>query len=302
MIAPEIIGMEVTDQSGIDQKMLDLDGTENKSKLGANAILGVSMAVSRAGATDLDMPLYVYVAQLADKKISVPRPYFNIINGGMHAGNKIAFQEFMVSPDLGNFTDNYRAAAEIYQALKNNLKKEFGGAATLLGDEGGFAPDDFKKADDALDMVMLAIDDAGYSGKVSIALDVAASEFFNKETGKYNLGFKMSNDEKTQLNLLNKEKNSEEMLDYYLKLIEKYPITSIEDPFDQSDFTSFAALLKKVENRGVQIVADDLTVTNPERIQTAIDTKSANCLLLKINQIGSITESIHAFNLAKSDG
>lgn len=294
--------MEAAKQSEIDQKMLDLDGTENKSKLGANAILAVSMAVARVAAGDLEMPLYKYISQISGKESSVPRAYFNIINGGVHAGNKIAFQEFMISPNLGNFAENYRAATEVYQTLKNILKEKFGGAATLLGDEGGFAPDDFKKADDALDTIMEAIDTAGYNGKVDIAMDVAASEFYDTENEKYNLGFKMSEEEKSQLSLLNKEKSAGEMVDYYLKLVEKYPIASIEDPFDQSDFDSFAVLLEKLENRGVQIVADDLTVTNPIRIQTAIDKKSANCLLLKINQIGTITESIAAFNLAKSDG
>jgi enolase len=288
-----LIGMEVNEQKRIDKKMLELDGTENKSNLGANAILGVSMAVCRTGSISENLPLYKYISKIAltsGNKQKISRAFFNIINGGMHAGNKIAFQEFMISPNLENFEENYRAASEIYQTLKGNLKKDFGGASTLLGDEGGFAPDNFKRAEEALDKIMEAISDSGYENKVDIALDVAASEFYEDE--KYNLGFKMEN---------SNIKSSEEMINYYLELVEKYPIISIEDPFDQNDFDSFAKLLERLMDKNVQIVADDLTVTNPGRIQKAIQKKSANALLLKINQIGTITESIEAFDLAKSD-
>jgi enolase len=301
VIFPVILGMDVTKQFEIDQKMLDLDGTDNKSNLGANAILSVSMAVARLGALSSDTPLYSYIAKMSENTASVPRAYFNIINGGMHAGNKIAFQEFMISPNLVNFTDNYRAAAEIYQTLKKDLTKKFGGVATLLGDEGGYAPNDFKQAGDALDIIIYAIDEAGYTGKVDIAMDIAASEFYNTKTEKYDLGFKMTSGEKDQFSLTH-EKSATEMTEYYMELIEKYPIISIEDPFDQSDFRSFAILLEKVENRGVQIVADDLTVTNPKRIQKAIDSKSADALLLKINQIGTISEALKSAKLARSDG
>jgi enolase len=301
VIFPVILGMDVTKQFEIDQKMLDLDGTDNKSNLGANAILSVSMAVTRLGALSSGTPLYSYIAKMSENTASVPRAYFNIINGGMHAGNKIAFQEFMISPNLGNFTDNYRAAAEIYQTLKKDLTKKFGGVATLLGDEGGYAPNDFKQAGDALDIIIYAIDEAGYTGKVDIAMDIAASEFYNTKTEKYDLGFKMTSGEKDQF-AMNHEKSATEMMEYYMELIEKYPIISIEDPFDQSDFRSFAILLEKVENRGVQIVADDLTVTNPKRIQKAIDSKSADALLLKINQIGTISEALKSAKLARSDG
>jgi enolase len=292
IIAPEIVGMSVLEQKEIDKKMLKIDGTENKSKLGANAILAVSMAVTRLGAIASELPLYKYIQKISgnENEIALPRPFFNIINGGLHAGNKIAFQEFMISPNLGGFQENYRAGAEIYQSLKKILKKEYGGASTLLGDEGGFAPDNFYSAEEALDKIMEAVSDAGYEGKVDIALDVAASEFY--KNGKYNLGFKT---EKNDI------KTSEELIGYYLDLIEKYPIVSIEDPFDQGDFASFAALRALAKKSNVQIVADDLTVTNPERIKKAIENKSANALLLKINQIGSITESIEAFKLAKSD-
>lgn len=291
IIAPEIVGMEVCEQEKIDKKILELDGTENKKKLGANAILSVSMTVCRAAALSKGLPLYKYISEISGNKYYISRPFFNIINGGTHAGNKIAFQEFMISPNLENFEQNYQAASEIYQILKSNLKKDFGGVATLLGDEGGFAPDDFERAEEALDKIMAAINDAGYEGKVDIALDVAASEFYKK--GGYNLGFKM-----TEPNI----KTTEEMLDYYENLVGRYPIISIEDPFDQSDFESFAKLLERLKDKKVQVVADDLTVTNPERIKRAIREKSANALLLKINQIGSITESIEAFKLARSDG
>ncbi len=195
-ITPEILGMDVLDLQRIEKKMLELDGTENKSNLGANAILAVSMAVTRLGAIAQGQKLYQYIADLAKtprQDLGVPGPYFNIINGGRHAGNKIAFQEFMISPNLGNFSDDYRAGAEIYHKLKAKIKKELGGAGTLLGDEGGFAPDNFQRAEEALDFIMASIADAGYEGKVDIALDVAASEFF--ENGKYNLGFKMENDD-----------------------------------------------------------------------------------------------------------
>ena len=290
-IAPEIIGMSVFEQEKIDRKMIEIDGTENKKNLGANAILAVSMAVCRAAAVCENIPLYKYIEKISSKNQDIPRPFFNIVNGGNHAGNKIAFQEFMVSPNLETFEKNYKAGAEIYQTLKKNLKEKFGGASTLLGDEGGFAPDDFQKAEDALDEISIAVKDAGYEGKVDIGLDVAASEFY--QNGKYNLGFKMSED-----NFL----SPDEMIEYYKKLAEKYPIISIEDPFDQSDFSSFSKLTEILKEKKIQIVADDLTVTNPERIKRAVEQKSANALLLKINQIGSITESFEAFSLAKKNG
>ena len=291
-IAPEILGMDVLEQEKIDQRMIDLDGTNNKSNLGANAILGVSMAVARLGAMAKKEKLFEYIANLAKtprQDLGVSRPYFNIINGGVHAGNKIAFQEFMISPNLGSFKDNYRAGSEIYHTLQGILKDKFGGEATLLGDEGGFAPNNFEREDEALDILMQAIQEAGYEKRVDIALDVAASEFF--KDGKYNLGFKMAKDN---------FKNTKEMIEIYQNLIDKYPIISIEDPFDQTDFKSFANLREKIEDKKVQVVGDDLTVTNPKRIQTAIKYKSCNALLLKLNQIGTVTEAIEAFNLANS--
>jgi len=293
-IAPVLVGMSVLDQKEIDRKMIELDGTENKARLGANAILGVSMAVTRLGAMAHNQKLFEYIAELAGldiTKLSITRPFFNIINGGKHAGNQIAFQEFMISPNLGTFAENYRAGSEIYHTLQKILKSKFGGASTLLGDEGGFAPNDFQRENEALDIIVEAINQAGYEKRVDVALDVAASEFY--EDGKYNLGFKMKEDN---------FKTTAEMIDIYKGLVEKYPIISIEDPFDQTDFKAFAELKEALAERKIQIVGDDLTVSNPERIRTAIDKKSCNALLLKLNQIGSVTEAIGAHQLAKKAG
>lgn len=296
IIAPKLLGLDVKNQKEIDDLMIELDGTKNKSKLGANAILGVSMAVCRAGAIAKDIPVYEYISELANTEKSIPRAFFNVINGGMHAGNKIAFQEFMISPNTGSFATDYRASSEIYQKLKSILKNKFDGSATLLGDEGGFAPNDFVEAKEVLDILVQAIKESGYENKVDIALDVAASEFYatNEENGEkaYDLGLKMN-----ERNF----KTVDEMVEIYIDIMKNYPIVSIEDPFDQSDFEAFGKLTTAAKEFDVQIVGDDLTVTNPERIQTAIDQKSCNALLLKLNQIGSITESIEAFKLAKSD-
>jgi enolase len=298
IIAPAIVGMDPLEQKEIDKKMLELDGTENKSKLGANAILAVSMVSARLGAMLSEKKLYSYIAELSGREAKMVRPFFNVINGGKHAGNTLPFQEFMISPNRESYTENYEIASEVYAQLKKNLKKKFGGAATLLGDEGGFAPDHIESADEVLDLLMEAVRDAGHEGKVDFALDVAASEFY--ENGKYNLGFKTEQDDMRTV---------DEMIDIYVGLCEKYPIISVEDPFDQEDFGAFARLreiLSDGENslagRKIQVVGDDLTVTNPQRIQKAIEEKSCNSLLLKINQIGSITEAIEAFQLAKSDG
>jgi enolase len=290
IIAPAIMGMNPIDQKAIDSKMLELDGTANKSVLGANAILAVSMGATRLGAMASGKKLYTHISELAGRNISMVRPFFNVINGGMHAGNSLPFQEFMISPNLGSIEFNYYAAAEIYAQLKKNLKAKFGGAATLLGDEGGFAPDGVENTYEVMDMLMQAISDSGYTGKVDIALDVAASEFYFD--GIYNLGFKTAEAD---------NKSAIEMINLYADLCEKYPIISIEDPFDQDDFSAFAELKSLLYQKGIQIVGDDLTVTNPARITMAIENNSCNSLLLKINQIGSISEAIDAFNLAKSD-
>merc|ERR1719369_525098 len=272
--------------------MLDLDGTENKSKLGANAILGVSMAVCKAGAAELALPLYKHIANLAGyTDVILPCPAFNVINGGSHAGNKLAMQEFMILPTgASSFTEAMKMGSETYHHLKALIKEQYGLDATAVGDEGGFAPN-FQNNEDAIKLCVGAIEKAGYTGKIQLGMDVAASEFCKQ--GKYDLDFK------------NKESDPEKWIspdalcEMYQGFIKDYPVFSIEDPFDQDDWEGWTKLTGKTD---IQIVGDDLIVTNPKRIQTAIDKKSCNCLLLKVNQIGSVTESIAAHNLAKAHG
>jgi len=282
LIAPKVIGMEVIEQEAIDNLMLEIDGTENKSKLGANAMLGVSLAVCKAAANGLNLPIYEYMNKGAT---SLPVPMLNVINGGKHAGGNLKIQEFMLIPHgFKRYSEALRSICEVYQVLRNNLKK-FGPSAINLGDEGGFgSPVD--TAPEALDMLVEAIEDAGYKpGKqISIGLDSAASEFF--EDSLYEVD--------------GKKLTGSELVDYYVNLVDQYPIISIEDPFDENDFESFAQLHAKVPD--ISVVADDLTVTNPKRIQMAIDKKAANYLLLKVNQIGTLTESIQAANLARDNG
>ncbi len=290
IISPEIIGMNPLDQEIIDKKMIDLDGTYNKTKLGANAILAVSMCVTRLGAISSGKKLYKYIAEISGQKEKNVRPFFNVINGGKHAGNTLAFQEFMISPNFDTFSENYFAAAEIYSQLKKNLKKEFGGVATLLGDEGGFAPDNIESVEQVLDLLMNAVSDSGYGGRVDFAIDVAASEFY--QDGKYNFGFKTEEED---------FKTVDEMIEIYVDICEKYPIISVEDPFNQESFEEFARLRKILAGKNIQVVGDDLIVTNPERIVVAIDRKSCDALLLKINQIGTVSEAINSFKLVKSN-
>lgn len=293
-IAAQLIAQnfEVTQQTEIDEFMLNLDGTDNKNKLGANAILGVSLAVCKAGAAKKGVPLYQHIADLAgNTNIILPTPAFNVINGGSHAGNKLAMQEFMILPTgASSFTESMRMGTEVYHHLKAVIKKQFGLDATSVGDEGGFAPN-IQNNKEGLELIRKAIDLAGYTGKVEIGMDVAASEFFKES--KYDLDFKNPNsDPKDWI-------SSGELADLYREFIRDYPIVSIEDPFDQDDWQAWTDLTASVD---IQIVGDDLTVTNPKRIQTAVEKKACNCLLLKVNQIGSVTESIRAHNLAKANG
>lgn len=294
LITPALLksNLEVTQQTEIDELMLKLDGTENKSKLGANAILGVSLAVAKAGAAKKGVPLYKHLADLAgNKNIILPVPAFNVINGGSHAGNNLAMQEFMILPTgASNFTEAMKIGTEVYHNLKNVIKAKFGLDATAVGDEGGFAPN-IHSADDVLDLLIQAIDKAGYTGKVTIGMDVAASEFFRD--GQYDLDFKNPKSDKS------KWISGQQLQEAYESFIKKYPIVSIEDPFDQDDWNSWTSLTAATD---IQIVGDDLTVTNPKRIQSAVEKKACNCLLLKVNQIGSVTESIRAHQLAKSNG
>lgn len=294
IIAPELIksGICVTEQEKVDDFMLKLDGTENKSKLGANAILGVSLAVCKAGAAKNGIPLYKHIANLAgNKNIILPVPAFNVINGGSHAGNKLAMQEFMIFPTgAKSFTEAMKIGSEVYHHLKKVINVKFGLDATAVGDEGGFAPNILNNKD-ALFLIQDAIAKGGYTGKVEIGMDVAASEFY--KDGKYDLDFKNPNSNKDDWI------SPDKLTDMYQDFIKDFPMVSIEDPFDQDDW---AAWTKMTANTTIQIVGDDLTVTNPKRIQTAVEKKACNCLLLKVNQIGTVTESIKAHNLAKANG
>ncbi|KAJ3310953.1 phosphopyruvate hydratase, partial [Blyttiomyces sp. JEL0837] len=294
-IAPALINakLNVEDQVAIDEFMLKLDGTKNKANLGANAILGVSLAVARAGAAAKGVPLYVHLGDLAGNKgpYVLPVPAMNVINGGSHAGNKLAMQEFMILPTgASSFSEAMKIGSEVYHALKSVIKKKYGQDATNVGDEGGFAPN-IQDNREGLELLKTAIAQAGYTDKIKIAMDVAASEFYKE--GKYDLDFKNPDSDAS------KHLSGAALADLYQSFINEYPIVSIEDPFDQDDWEAYKNLTSKVD---IQIVGDDLTVTNPERIQTAIEKKACNGLLLKVNQIGSVTESIRAAKLAMSDG
>lgn len=290
LIAPLVVGMDSINQREIDEKMISSDGTKNKSKFGANAILSVSMAVCKAGAQSKGVSLYNYISELAGvSEVILPVPSFNVINGGKHAGNELAMQEFMILPIMApNFREGLRYGAEVFHTLRGIIKEKYGQNAINAGDEGGFAPN-VKDAHEALDLLTLAIRKAGYEGKVKIGMDVAASEFFDLEKKLYNLSFKSS-----EANY----KSGEELIQYYEELVEKYDIVSIEDPFDQDDWESYSKLTVSLGDK-IQIVGDDLLVTNVERINQGIEKKAVNALLLKVNQIGSITESIDACKLSQ---
>lgn len=300
IIGPKLIGYDVTKQAEIDKLMVEtLDGTQNewgwcKSKLGANAILAVSMAVCRAGAAASKMPLYKYIARISGKpydKFVMPVPAFNVINGGSHAGNRLACQEFMILPvGASSFREAMIIGAEVYHNLKAVIKKKYGQDACNVGDEGGFAPS-VQDNNEALDVLLEAIKKSGHEGKVKIGTDVAASEFYVAETKKYDLDFKNPDSPDSM------KKSADEMIQYYKDWIAKYPFVSIEDPFDQDDWEAYSKFQAEVGGL-VQIVGDDLLVTNPKRVQKALDVKACNALLLKVNQIGSITEAIEAANMA----
>lgn len=293
VIAPALIDkkLDEVDQAAVDNFMIKLDATENKSKYGANALLGVSMAVCKAGAAKKKMPLYKHIAELAgNRDIVMPVPAFNVINGGSHAGNGLALQEFMILPvGASSFSDAMKIGSETYHTLKKVIQKRFGLDATAVGDEGGFAPN-IKDNKEALKLIQDAISQAGYGGKIKIGMDCAASEFYKDKM--YDLDFKNKKSDASQW------LKGEKLAELYCSYVKEFPIVSIEDPFDQDDWPTWSKLSACVE---IQIVGDDLTVTNPKRIQKAIDAKAANCLLLKINQIGTITESIEAFKLAKKN-
>jgi len=298
-IAGAVKGLDPTDQEALDKAMCDLDGTPNKGNLGANAILGVSMAACQAGAAEKGVPLYQHIADLAgnsEQDFTMPVPAFNVINGGSHAGNRLPFQEFFMIPTgAENFSEAMQIGTECFHTLKGLIKKQYGGDATLIGDEGGFAPP--VDATQGLELLVAAVDKAGYSGKVQVGLDVASSEFKVKGQDKYDLDFKTEGAGKDASKML----SGEELMNYYIELCEKFPIVTIEDAFDEDDWSNWQKMIAKIEDK-IQIVGDDLTVTNMEKIQKAVDTKAANALLLKVNQIGSVTESINAVKLSKQNG
>ncbi|PKI57676.1 hypothetical protein CRG98_022004 [Punica granatum] len=266
-----------------------LDGT-----LGANAILAVSLAVCKAGAAVNKIPLYKHIANLAgNKKLVLPVPAFNVINGGSHAGNKLAMQEFMILPvGASSFREAMKMGVEVYHHLKAVIKKKYGQDATNVGDEGGFAPN-IQENKEGLELLKTAIAKAGYTGKVVIGMDVAASEFYADKT--YDLNFKEEKNDGSQ------KISGEALKDLYKSFVTEYPIVSIEDPFDQDDWEHYSKLTCEIGEK-VQIVGDDLLVTNPKRVEKAIREKTCNALLLKVNQIGSVTESIEAVRMSKRAG
>jgi len=286
VISGEIIGLDVTEQVDIDRTMIDLDGTENKGKLGANAILGVSMACARAASNFLEIPLYKYLG--GAHTTLLPVPMANIINGGKHADNKVDFQEFMVMP-VGalSFREAVRMTAEVFHNLKSILKAD--GHNTSVGDEGGFAPNIAN--DDALDYIMKAIEKAGYKpgDDIAIALDCASSELFD-EGDKKGYKFWKSNPGKLF--------SADEMIEIYTKWVSKYPIVSIEDPLDQNDWDGYVKMTKALGNK-IQIVGDDFYVTNTKRLEKGIAMGACNSILIKLNQIGTVTETIECINMAK---
>lgn len=283
-IANSLKGFNVNEQKTIDQTMIELDGTSNKSRLGANAILGVSMAVARAAANDKNILLYEYLG--GEEAKTLPIPMMNILNGGSHADNNVDIQEFMIFPiGAESFSSALQIGTETFHQLKSVLKEK--GLNTNVGDEGGFAPN-LRSNTEAIDVILQAIDKTPYKiGKeLFLALDVASSEFY--KNGKYYLGSE------------NKQYSSEEMVDYLKSLVEQYPIISIEDGLDENDWNGWSALTKAIGNK-CQIVGDDLTVTNIKRLQRAVDENAMNAILIKLNQIGSVTETIEAIKLAKAN-
>ncbi|MDR0594038.1 MAG: phosphopyruvate hydratase [Bifidobacteriaceae bacterium] len=282
-IGPQVIGLDATEQRIVDQTMIDLDGTPNKSRLGANAILGVSLATARAAAISAQLPLYRYIG--GPNAHVLPVPMMNILNGGSHADSNVDIQEFMVAPiGAPSFREALRWGAEVYHALKQVLKAK--GLATGLGDEGGFAPDLESNAA-ALDLIISAIERAGYQpgADVSLALDVASTEFF--KDGKYQFE--------------GKPRSTDYLVDYYEKLIKDYPLVSIEDPLSEDEWDAWSGLTSRIGDK-VQLVGDDLFVTNPTRLAKGIETKAANALLVKLNQIGTLTETLQAVQMAQRAG
>ncbi|KAK6460941.1 enolase [Scheffersomyces coipomensis] len=299
IIAPALIkaNLDVTDQESIDEFLIDLDGTPTKEKLGANAILAVSLAVAKAGAGKKGSPLYKHIADLAklhEYPFLIPTPFFNVLNGGIHSGSGLTFQEFMVVPyGAPSFFEAVRYATEIFHTLRTLTIEKYGSSSANLGDEGGIAPN-VENARQALDLIVSAIKGAGYEGQVGIAIDASASDFYKE--GKYDLNFK--NEELSNaIDYL----TSDQLAELYWDLINKYPIVSLEDPFSEDDWEAWTKYYPKFQSK-VQIVADAITSTTPEIIEQGIEKKIANVLLLKLNQIGTLTEAIDAAKLAYDAG
>ena len=285
IIAPKLIGMEVTKQKETDQLMRELDGTQNKSKLGANAILAVSMATCKSGAVAENIPIWHYISEISGtKKPALPTPCLLSIEGGLHAGNKLDFQEFMIAPEADSYKEKLRKGVEVYHMLGLILKQRHGENATNVGDEGGFAAP-LEKTEEALDLIIDAISRAGYKNEIKIVLDVAASSFY--KDGVYEF-------EGTIL-------RRNQLLDFYQKILGRYPIESIEDPFSEEDWEGFKEMTDKF-GKNIVIIGDDLLVTNLERIKKAMKEKLCNGLLLKLNQIGTVTEAIGAGKYAMTSG
>ena len=287
IIAPKIVGMDCRHQETIDKIMIKLDGTENKDKFGANAILPVSMAITKAGAAAKNIPLYLYIGELFGvMPHKLPVPMCNVINGGKHAGQENSIQEHMLMPTgAKSFTEGIRMISESYHHLAKLLKQKFGAGGTLIGDEGGFAPAQITDVNERLDLMLKAVDNAGYDRMMKIAMDPASSEFFYD--GTYKIG--------------KKSYSGGEMVDFYADLCKKYPIISIEDGLAEDDWDSWVEMVKKLGTK-IQIVGDDLFVTNTKRIQKGIELNAANSVLIKLNQIGSVTETLNAIKMAHDEG
>ena len=287
IIAPKIVGMNCRHQETIDKIMIKLDGTENKDKFGANAILPVSIAITKAGAAAKNIPLYQYIGELFGViPHKLPVPMCNVINGGKHAGQENSIQEHMLMPTgAKSFTEGIRIISESYHHLAKILKQKFGAGGTLIGDEGGFAPAQITDVNERLDLMLKAVDNAGYDGMIKIAMDPASSEFFYD--GTYKIG--------------KKTYSGGDLVDFYVALCEKYPIISIEDGHAEDDWNSWVEMVKKLGTK-IQIVGDDLFVTNTKRIQKGIELNAANSVLIKLNQIGSVTETLSAIKMAQDKG
>ncbi|MDP2691218.1 MAG: phosphopyruvate hydratase [bacterium] len=284
-ITQAVLGMELGQQLELDQKLIDLDGTENKSRLGANAILGVSLAYAHLSAASQQKPLYRYLADISQTEhLSIPRPMMNVINGGRHADNTLDIQEFMLFPKAESFSENLRVGTEVFHHLKRILQEK--NLSTSVGDEGGFAPD-LRTHEEALGLMWEASKAAGHEEQMEFALDAAASEFYDGE--------------KTRYVIENESTTADQLIDYYAYLCDKYPIVSIEDPLHEDDWEGWVKMTERLGDK-IQIVGDDLLVTNVKRLQKAIDMKACNAILVKLNQIGTLSETIDAIQLAQKNG